>query len=509
MAVIVATQRGKIEGIENEGVAIFRSIPYARPPLGELRWRAPRPVEPWTGVRDVAEVPPAPPQPRSPMEAVTAERELTVSEDCLYLSLWTPACDAGRRPVLVWLHGGGLLFGQAADPAYDGASLVRRGDVIVVSVGYRLGALGILAHPGLVHDGGGIGNFALLDQIAALAWVRDEIGAFGGDAENVTVFGESAGAMSVGALMATPRARGLFHGAISQSGGACASPPERAAEFAEKLARELGTEPRDIHRLRQVPTDRLVKAQHRAGIFGLTIRGGGFTIDGHVLPAAPLEMIRKGSSRGVSLLAGTNRDEAWLGLGLRRGRIPELSEADVAARVAEWLANAGASGSESAARAVEIVRAARAARGEGTRPIDLLFAIETEFRYRRLCLEQLEAHLAHTPDAYAYRFDWESKALGGLMGAAHGLDIPFVFGNFGRERFTGPIGAPDRALSARMQDAWIAFARTGDPSTPALGEWPRYDTARRATQILGLDCRLADAPQERERLLWAHREASS
>ena len=437
------------------------------------------------------------------MARVTGERGFETSEDCLYLDVWTPACDDRRRPVMVWIHGGGVVLGWGSDPTHDGAVLCKRGDVVLVNVGYRLGALGVLAHPELTDpETGCTGNWNLQDQMAALRWVQREIEAFGGDPDRVTIFGESAGGMSVGALLGMPSAKGLFHRAISQSGGASANEMDVMVSYTERLVADLNCKVGD---LRTVPADELVAAQVRTDLFGLTQRGGGFTVDGTLLPQPPLEGIRSGANRGVPLVAGITKDEAKIGLGWRRGETPQIDETRLQRHVTTML------GDEEAARhTIDAFRRARSERGEPVTPTEIVFAIETELGFRRLSLDLIEAQLSHTADVFSYVFTWESKAMGGVMGSPHGIDVPFTFGALnGPGRFTGPIEAEDRRVAERMQDAWCAFAATGDPSHPSVGPWPRYDLTRRATMLIGLQMEVTDAPNETERRSWAENPATA
>ncbi|HBZ70804.1 MAG TPA: carboxylesterase, partial [Deltaproteobacteria bacterium] len=261
---VVETRLGKIRGTEGEGVEIFRGIPYAKAPLGRLRLRPPLPPEPWAGIREATQSGPCAPQNASMVGALLGLPATEVSEDCLTLNVWTPAAgDGRRRPVLVWIHGGAFVFGSGSQAPYEGAQLSALGDVVVVTLNYRLGALGFLALPALAEEEGGVcGNFGLLDQIAALEWVRDHAAVFGGDPDRVTIFGESAGAMSVGTLLGTPAARGLFRNAIAQSGAAHnVSTPEQGERVAHAFMKELGLALTDVEGLRAIPVSAILAAQ--------------------------------------------------------------------------------------------------------------------------------------------------------------------------------------------------------------------------------------------------------
>src|SRR3712207_215533 len=266
MASTVMTAVGEVAGELGDGVHVFRGIPYARPPVGELRFRPPQPPEPWAGARPATAFGSIAMQSPSPLENLfgAAERP-SMSEDCLYLNIWTPGLDGARRPVMVWIHGGAFVTGSGSTPWYDGTRFAARGDVVVVTLNYRLGAFGFLHLADLIGESFvGSGNAGILDQAAALAWVRDNIAAFGGDPENVTIFGESAGAMSVGTLLALPAARGLFQRAILQSGAASnAMSRERANEVAGRLLEALGIPREKSETIRDVPARDLLAAQGR------------------------------------------------------------------------------------------------------------------------------------------------------------------------------------------------------------------------------------------------------
>jgi len=489
----VDTITGTIEGTDERGVKVFKGIPYARPPLGELRLRAPRPPEPWTGVRRAQEFGLWAPQ-NTPASTLSNDIPGEQGEDCLTLNVWTPSLD-GTRPVLVWIHGGAFEGGSGASALYHGDRLATRGDVVVVTINYRLGILGFLAHPGLAdaEAGGATGNWGLLDQVAALRWVRDNIESFGGDPHNVTVFGESAGGMSVADLLAVPAARGLFRRAIMQSGPPYAVPAARAEETAAKLLAELGVGVAD---LRDVPVPALLKAQ---ASLALQRRGGPLpltpVVDGTVLPVHPLEAIADGAAADVPLLIGTNRDEFKLFMvadpknrdpdeGVLRRRIERsFGASDERLRPDE---------------AIEGYRAIRKRRRDSVDPRELWSAIESDRMFRVDSIRAAEAHSLHQPRTYSYLFTWESPAMHGALGSCHALELPFVFGKLdlpGLDRFAGVSPAAE-VLSEQMMDAWLAFARTSDPG------WPTYDAARRATMVFGAESCVQNAPFDEERALW-------
>jgi para-nitrobenzyl esterase len=497
------TALGRIEGSRERDVLAFRGIPYARPPLGALRLSAPQPALPWTGVREAKRFGPAAPQNPGRLAALLGAPDETFAEDCLYLNVWTPAADGARRPVMVWLHGGGFTTGSGSQPIYDGAALARRGDVVVVTVNYRLGALGFLALPERERSDANVG---LLDQIAALAWVRENIAAFGGDPAQVTLFGESAGAMSAGALLGTPRAQGLFTRAILQSGAAAnVYDAENGLRIAETFMKELGLAANDLAGLREKPLDAVLAAQERAAaqligrVSPLPFQP---VVDGDVLPRPPFEAIAQGLSRDVTLLIGTNLEEQKL-YSPTDPKAQQLDAEGLLRRCRRTLPATGPDGRTRGELAIERYRAAREGRADVS-PRELWYAIETDRWFRVPATRLAAAQASHQPATYAYLFTWKSPALGGMLGSCHALEIPFVFGCVGErlvQRFTGDHPAVAE-ISRRMQDAWLAFARTGDPSHEGLGSWPRYETSRRATMLLGEECRVEHAPFESERSFW-------
>lgn len=497
----VETASGALEGAREGGLDVFRGISYAQPPVGELRLRAPRPPQPWSGVRSATEFGPWAPQ-NAAGDPLTGETPATQDEDCLTLNVWTPGSDGSGRPVMVWIHGGGFTGGSGASALYGGARLAERGDVVVVTINYRLGILGFLAHPGLAdaEAGGAAGNWGLLDQVAALRWVGENIAAFGGDPDNVTIFGESAGGMSVTDLLAMPSAHGLFRRAIAQSGPPSGVSMATAEEHASKLLAEFSfTEPAQ---LRSLPVDALLSAQGTV----LTSRAGGGLIlvpvvDGASMPIAPLQAFSDGSAARVPFMVGTNRDEAKLFM-VQDPKNRDPDDDLVLRRVDRGLAFAGIE--LSPARLLDAYRNARADRGDPTDPRDLWSAIESDRMFRIGSLRAASAQARWQPETYCYLFTWESPAMGGALGACHAIEIPFVLGNLdvpGMDRFAGS-GPEAVALSEQMMDAWIGFARSGNPSHAGIPAWPTYDEATRSTMVFGRATHLEDAPMEAERALW-------
>ena len=499
MAAHVETGLGRLVGLEADGVRIFRGIPFAKPPLGELRFRAPRPAEPWAGERDATRFGGSAPQPGLMLANLPGMDVGAQSEDCLYLNVVAPADTrpGDRKPVLVWIHGGGFVIGSGSQPVYDGAPLVRRGDVVLVTINYRLGALGFLD---LGEQGDtATPNAGILDQIAALRWVQEHVAAFGGDPANVTIFGESAGGMSVGTLLGGPAARGLFSRAVAQS-GACQGvhgDRESSAAIAAAVLATLGLATPNVRQLREVPVEKLMAAQQQVSMQMLSMGGKHLlpfqpVVDGDSLPRHPIEEVREGNAAGVSLLVGSTRDE-WKLFGFLDPEVRRLDAARIAARVQQRLPHADGE---------RLVAGYRASRPEADWT-SLWLALETDRVFRIPAIRLAEAQAAHG-SVHAYWFTWESPGFGGLLGACHAIELPFVFGVLhlqGADQFVG-TGPEAERLAERTMDAWLGFARTGDPAHAGLPAWPAYEPPRRATLELGRSCRVHDDPQAAERVLW-------
>jgi para-nitrobenzyl esterase len=500
MASVVVTQAGRLEGTQAGELHVFRGIPFAAPPVGAQRFRPPQPVAPWTGTRDATRFGGSAPQRPLQLAFLPGFEVGEQSEDCLYLNVTTPGLDDARRPVLVWIHGGGFAIGSGSQTMYDATHLARRGDVVVVTINYRLGALGFLELSQLLGDEyRGAGNLGIQDQIAALRWVRDNVAAFGGDPGNVTIFGESAGGMSVGTLLGTPSAAGLFRRAIAQSGAAHnAHPPEVAHEVAERTLAALGIPRGEAWRLREVSPAQLLEAQDKVSleVMGrIAMLPFQPTLDGEVLPERAIDAIRRGLSRDVSVMAGSTRDE-WNLFAMMDPNLASLDEAGLVGRLGRWLG-------DRTGELVETYRKAREGRTK-TDPRALFLAIESDRVFRIPGVRLAEAQSAHQPETYSYLYTWESPLFGDMLGACHGVDVPFTFGVVdlpGADRFIGQ-GPAVSELAQRTMDAWIGFARGGAPGHAGIGEWPRYDTDARATMLLGAECGAESDPFGAERRAW-------
>ncbi len=496
MGELVRTASGLVRGVEGlvQGVSAFWGIPYAAAPVGSRRLRPPMPPAPWDGELEASVPGHVAPQRQGPLERAFGGYG-EVHEDCLTVNVWTPGTDASPgRPVLVWVHGGSFTTGTGAIPWYDGSRLAARGDVVVVTFNYRLGALGFLHLGDLGGEAwAGSGNAGLLDQVAALRWVRANITGFGGDPARVTVFGESAGAMSIATLLAMPGATGLFGRAILQSGaGTFVQDRATATALAVDLLDELGVPQGDLARLADVPLEDVLDAQsvtggRRAGV-GLAYMP---VVDGATLPTRPEAALAAGSAAEVSVLIGTNRDE----MRLFSAVAPEAFAAEDEAALEDHVAaipDVGASG------APTIVTAYRR-RWPDLSPTDLHVVIHTDHAFRRPAQRLAALQAQAGAGAWAYWFTWSSPILGGLLGSYHGLEIPFVFDNLDRPGIDMLTGGGDhlQPLADQMADAWLAFARDGDPG------WPAYDPAvARATMRFDLPPELLSDPDPDLRLAW-------
>ncbi len=498
---VVETRHGKVEGELHDGQLVFRGIPFAYPPVGSLRWRAPEPVARWNGVRAAKEYSAQSWQPprvaASPLAALMSV-SVPCDEDCLTLNVWTAGADDRARPVMVWIHGGAFSIGSSAQTIYDGSALARRGDVVVVTINYRLGALGFLRLAD-VTDGRipATGNEGLLDQIAALEWVRDNISRFGGDPSNVTIFGESAGGMSVGALLGAPRARGLFKRAIPQSGASStATPRVQASQVAEGFLKHLKLKASDIASLETMDAQALTMAAA-----GYTLVVGGMPyqpcVDGALLPALPIETVKAGNADGVSVMVGAAAHE-WLLFSAMDPAAASLDHSHLKARVS------GRVGS-SAEALIAGYEKLLASRGEPNDPLSIFAAIETDrvFRIQGERLADVLATRGQSP--YHYEFTWRSPLLNGKLKSCHAIDIAFVFAthalNDGIAKFCGE-GPSANALAATVQDAWLSFARTGTPRAAGLDGWQPYDRKQPTTAIFDVPAGVSSSVLTAERRMW-------
>ncbi len=502
MTTAVAISQGKFEGVEQAGIKSFKGIPFAAPPTGALRWMPPQKPAKWNGTRDARGFSAIAYQNRTETGPFTAMNVAgAMSEDCLYLNIWAPGTHGAPLPVMVWIHGGGFTFGAGSQDIYDSATLAERGNVVVVTVNYRLGALGFLRLVDITNGRiASTGNEGILDQIAALEWVRDNIAEFGGDPTNVTIFGESAGGMSVGTLLASPLARGLFHKAIPQSGSCNTNGTiQKANRTAEFVLKTLGASPTNPDALRALAPEALIKGTMLPNGMPNPELGMAYqpVIDGLVLPKAAINLVAEGSADGVAVMAGATLEE-WKLFTLLDSGLQKLDRKGLGARLGKRLQP------EAADSVIDTYESARASRGESTAITELFAAIETDRVFRVPGVRLSEVHQRRERRSYNYLFTWKSPAMGGVLGACHALELGFVFGTHripGMVPFCGAGPDADR-LATEMQDAWLAFAKNGDPSCESIGEWPGYNEASRATMIFGEKSGAQDAPLDAERGAW-------
>ncbi|WP_019931011.1 carboxylesterase/lipase family protein [Nocardia sp. BMG111209] len=500
---IVRTTAGAVRGLRDGAVDIWRSIPYAAAPTGELRFRPPRPPQRWDDVRDCTEFGAIAPQTMG--NTVPIDPALHMGEDCLWVNVWAPAADRrqqlGPRPVMVWLHGGAYCLGTAAQAIYDGHKLVETGDVIVVGVNYRIGALGFLDLTSLGPDF--VPNLGLHDQIAALHWVQENIAAFGGDPDNVTIFGESSGAGCVTALLTSPPAAGLFHRAIAQSPPATTVfGPAHGAVVAQRFLDLMELPAARAAELWECPIERIVAA---AGILldEVPMQSPGRlaaapVVDGDLLPTYPTDVFQLGRSHRVPLIIGTNRDEASL-FRLFRSPIMPVTPDAVNAMLA---AIAKDHPTLSAHRIAEITSAyPDLAKSRGA------LAMSTDAAFRMPAHWVADAHSRHSR-TWMYRFDQATPMLkAARVGAGHATELPYVFGNFGSFNHdpTFWLGGRKAAMevSGRLMRRWVAFAEHGVPAAlDGSKHWPPYRESTRTTLLIdGID-RIVDDPDHDLHTAW-------
>ncbi|MFE6846503.1 carboxylesterase/lipase family protein [Streptomyces sp. NPDC057686] len=485
----VRAAAGAVRGSREAGVAVFRGIPYAEPPVGALRFAAPRRVEGWSGVREAVAYGPPPPQ--AGVFGMDALAEDAAGDGWLTVNVWSPDPGPGAGlPVMVWIHGGAYVIGMSGLPEYDGGRLARDGGVVVVTFNYRVGI------EGFAQIEGAPANRGLLDQVAALEWVRDNIRAFGGDPDRVTVFGQSAGAGSVAALLATDRAAGLFRRAIAQSAQGTFFSPELAADITAACAAELGLRPTAAD-LSRIAPQRLSAAgdavgatmerwAHRWGRAAHRSIPVSPVVDGDVLAVTPWQALTDGAGRDVELLVGHTREEQRLFTALD-GLLGQVTDEQ-----AETALRLFAPGPDGPRRYRDAFPAAG--------PEELYEVVHSDWLFRMPTLHLAEAQTAAGGRAHVYELTWPAPGMGGAFGACHGLDVPLVFGNLDRGQPAVLIGeepsAEAEALSARMRAAWTSFAAHGDPG------WPAYDTGQRLVRLFDAQPAVTAYPEDPSRLIW-------
>jgi para-nitrobenzyl esterase len=511
---LVETTNGKIRGYINQGIYTFRGVRYGDSTGGEKRFKPPTPPTPWTEIRDASSY-----GYRAPQTNPTAQSPLSLdseigkilwasdgfrvptpeSEDCLFLNVWSPSLDSKeKRPVMVWLHGGGFAQGSSSDLLYDGTNLARRG-AVMVGVNHRLNVFGY-THFGDIAGGeyAHSGNAGQLDIILALEWVRDNIGKFGGDPNRVMIFGESGGGAKVSMLLASPPAKGLFHSAVIESGpGIKVDERENATKAAEALLEELGIKPENLAEIHKLPTSTILSAYFSVnGKLGSQgIRGFRPVLDPQVLPAHPFYPSAPAVSENVPIIVGWNKTESTAFL-LGQDELWSLDEEGMKSRV-EKLAGADAG------RLIELYHKTYPEMSPSA--IHFHIASYSGMGSGSVTIAERKMALGKAP-AYLYRFDWETPVLGGKLISPHGLEMPFVFDNVdaGGIGLTGG-GAEAQKIADALSETWIAFAATGNPNTPKSGLplWDPYDTAKRPTMIFDGESRVEFDPLKEQRLIFA------
>lgn len=489
MTATVEIAQGRLAGSTAGGIEAYRGIPFASAP----RFAAPGPAPTWTGTRDATAHGPEAPQDSGPMDAFLGGSGLPRAEECLNLNIWRPT-DGENLPVMVFIHGGGFSYGSAGHPCYDGAALARRGQVVVVTLQYRLGVLGLLWHPALADPSAEFaGNWCMQDLLAGLRWVRENIASFGGDADNVTIFGESAGGVAVAQLALSPFARPLIRRAIIQSASPNAVGRTQHEQAADAFVKQAGIAA-DAAAMRALSVEQVMAAQPAwAAAVGAGRPAPRPMVDGKLLPDWPNAVADRGELRDLDVMLSYCRDE--FALMAARMPIPADDDGVRASLRADGLP----------ADLLDAYRAARAGRGQSDDTLSVWLALKTDTLIRVPALDLLARHTGQGGNGYACAVTWESglkaKALGRALGACHTLELAPLFGTHQAtpelSRLAG--GAEADAFSNLIQDAWIAFAKTGNPATAATGDWPMFTADRRATMCLNHEARLQDDPWGEER----------
>lgn len=479
----VETTGGRLRGSAIGGVSAFKGGPYAASTAGSNRFRPPAPVKPWPGVRDAMAFGSSAPQLPASTDPLSAWYNALepISEDCLFLNVWTSGM-SGKRPVMVWLHGGAWVSCAGSAPGFDGTALARDGEVVVVTINHRLNLFGYIRLDDPDEDYAQSGNAGVLDMVAALQWVRDNAAAFGGDPGNVTIFGQSGGGAKVSAMLACPAAHGLFHKAIAQScsGSLRLNPPEAAAAQTHALAQKLGIERPTAAALQAVPVSTLIPLMK--GMLPVFRP----VLDGVTFPANPFDPAAPAGSGGIPTMFGNAATECTLYMAANMENFA-LDHAEVERRLNRFLLT-------DPAATARIIDAYRTTMPTAT-PSEIMAAVTTDYTYRRNTTREaaLQSAAAQAP-VYTYVFDWRTPVRDGVLQSPHTVEVPFIFGTAGSAGAllgSGPDIAP---LTEMMVATWSAFAHTGHPGHPHLPVWPRYEATGRSTMLLSRDSKIASNP---------------
>ena len=495
-APVIETTYGKLRGAAQNKVVRFQGIPYGASTAGANRFMPPQKPQAWTGVRDALEIGLRSPQPASNIVAEWAvlDRTEPAGEDCLALNVWTPALDGKKRPVMFWLHGGGFTGGSDGFLAYDGTELARKHDVVVVGINHRLNIFGHLYLADLGDAKfANASNAGMLDCVAALEWTRDNIAGFGGDPGNVTIFGQSGGGRKVSTLLGMPAAKGLFHRAIVQSGSQLTGiSRENATKAAEQILARLNLKPSQLEELQRVPVRKLLAAMQGGG--GRGAGGGGLNFapvtDGRTLPADPFVPVASAVSAGVPLLVGcTETESTWN----TQQQYDPLTDAELRERVAETLRSDEAT----ADKVIAVYKKTQPKQSN----LDIFLILASDASTRAAAITQAERKSAlNQAPVYMYLFAWRSPVRDGRLRSMHTMDVPFVYDNVDVAKVELGSGADRYSLADKMSNAWVAFARSGNPNHKGLPNWAPFNAEQRATMIFNTpETKVVNDPNGEER----------
>lgn len=490
---ILNTKLGKIQGYLEDTIEIYKGIPYAKPPIGNLRFQEPQPKDRWDEIIDCTQFGPIAPQHQHDDPKI----ELHEDEDCLYLNIWTPASDNKKRPVMVWIHGGGFFIGAGSRPRSDGIKLASYGNVVVVSFNYRIGALGFLNLPGIPP------NLGIQDQILALKWIKENIEAFGGNSDNITIFGESAGGQSVAILLTIPSSKGFFHRAIIQSGNANPKNFEqkRSIEGAKEFIAKLDIDKENVDELRSVPLEKIIATQKKIVGGILNVKSSPFWpwMDGKIIPEQPIEIIRKGDNHQVPVMIGYNENElGFLSEILNNSNIVKKK---VILKFVRSSIQKDIMSKEDLEKLIVLYREIFKKRYPDN---SMLFWSEilSDSMFKIPIVRQLEAHAINQSNIYCYVFSYKSPKFGFAL---HTFEIPFVFNTIDKNDLAdgaAEISDESKKLTKIMMDTWISFARKGNPNNEKIPKWPEYNLEKRIIMKLSVNPEIIETNEDPLLKIW-------